>query len=459
MRIALALALLLSIFVHPVANAATCLESVPEPPGLDVVRDALNVLSVQYFEPIQSDELLTAAADSLYEAANHDLATPLNLPVAGPFGSDDNLNWAQFSEDYCLAYVDSPPGTAGDSLAYSSIRGMVNVLDEAHTAFLTPPMYEAHQRWAAGDQAYEGIGARLRSDPLTIQYIFPGSPADEAGMQPGDQILAVDGEPVADLTATEVATFVRGEAGTPVSIAIQRQGEAAPRTFELIRASVKVPSLESRVIGDVGYLRIQDFPVPALYDDVLTELNRFNDLALKGLILDLRANSGGRTDVGSRVASLFLERDTPIYLSTSRRGQTSARRATPPNQVWTRPVTVLVDGGTASMGEILAATLQEQGIAQLVGETTAGAVAGSIVIPLIDGSALQVTTVRIDSGLGRVLNNIGVEPDIDIPVVPDDLRGGADPQLDTAMTVLRAQINAAGAPAAPPAPAAVAVGG
>jgi carboxyl-terminal processing protease len=199
----------------------------------------------------------------------------------------------------------------------------------------------------------------------------------------------------------------------------------------------------------VGYLRIQDFPVPALYDDVLTELNHFNDLALKGLILDLRANSGGRTDVGSRVASLFLERDTPIYLSTSRRGQTSARRATPPNQVWTRPVTVLIDGGTASMGEILAATLQEQGVAQLVGETTAGAVAGSIVIPLIDGSALQVTTVRIDSGLGRILNNIGVEPDINIPMVPEDLRGGADPQLDVAMSVLRAQINTAGVPAAP----------
>jgi C-terminal processing protease CtpA/Prc len=210
-----------------------------------------------------------------------------------------------------------------------------------------------------------------------------------------------------------------------------------------VRASVKIPSLESRVMDDVGYLRIQDFPIPALYDDVLTELNHFNDLALKGLILDLRANSGGRTDVGSRVASLFLERDTPIYTSTTRRGQTTERRATPPNQIWTRPVTVLIDGGTASMGEILAASLQEQGIAQLVGETTAGAVAGSIVVPLSNGAALQVTTVRIDTGLGQVLNNIGVVPDLPIEVAPETLRSGLDPQLDVAMSVLRAEINAA----------------
>src|SRR2546425_2208403 len=105
---------------------------------------------------------------------------------------------------------------------------MVDAVDEAHTRFLTPSMYKEHIAWTQGDSRYEGIGARLRSNPLGIQQVFPDSPAESAGLKAGDSIVAIDGEPAAEMTATDAVQLVRGEAGTTVTLTIARPGTAEP---------------------------------------------------------------------------------------------------------------------------------------------------------------------------------------------------------------------------------------
>ena len=172
---------------------------------------------------------------------------------------------------------------------------------------------------------------------------------------------------------------------------------------------------------------------------------------MKALALDLRGNSGGRLDVGTLIAEMFLPEGTAIYRQTTRRGQVATRTSSA-SEGWSGPLVVLVDDATASMGEILAAAIQEYGVARVVGETSSGSVAGSIVFPLSDGAAVQITTLRIDSGKGVILNNIGVIPDIPIELLPENVMAGEDPQLDAALAELRSELARLAPPATPAVP-------
>ena len=132
-----------------------------------------------------------------------------------------------------------------------------------------------------------------------------------------------------------------------------------------------------------SYLRLRDFPTTDTYEEVASALRLFNGAKADSLVLDLRGNSGGRLDVGTRVASLFLPDGTPIYQEKTRRGRQSTQKSSG-EPLWSKPVVLLIDDGTASMGEILAAALQEQHRGPVMGVTTAGSVAGSLVLPMRD---------------------------------------------------------------------------
>jgi carboxyl-terminal processing protease len=223
-----------------------------------------------------------------------------------------------------------------------------------------------------------------------------------------------------------------------VRLTVQRPGVADEWQIDVARASIKIPVIESRMIGDLGYIHLAGFPTVDLPKEFQAALMQLRQQGAKALVLDLRGNSGGRLDVGTQIASYLLPQNTPLYRQTTRRGQTATMTAM--NQrIWDRPMVALVDDATASMGEILAAALQEDGTT-LIGITTAGSVAGSIVVPLSDGSALQITTLRIDSGQGTRLNTVGVQPDLRIEQTNDDSRVGRDHPLDTAVDVLHTRL-------------------
>jgi carboxyl-terminal processing protease len=171
-------------------------------------------------------------------------------------------------------------------------------------------------------------------------------------------------------------------------------------------------------------------------DRVGQALADFDRRGIDGLVVDLRGNSGGRIDVGMKVVSRFVP-DGVAFQQTDRSGRGRLVRPTA-GQLWahTVPVVALVDGGTASMGEILSSALQEAGAARIVGATTAGSVAGARLFPLANGGALQITVLTIMSGQGTILNDVGIKPDVPADLSDDDLLRGVDAQLETGIRSL-----------------------
>lgn len=441
----LSLLLSLAIFIGsvPASQAQACTPDSPTP-GVGVVKEAYDLVSGRFVEPVTSTQLLPPAAVAVVAEVRKSSSAK---PVADAdtwFAGDPSFGWGRFAERYCQAWEARGDGVAPETLAYPAIRAITAAVHEAHTGFLTPQMYREHLTWTStGQIGYEGVGIRLRSDPLRVDYVFAGSPAQAAGLRGGDEILTINGVPSSELTPAGAAVAMRGEAGTSVRLTLRRVGVPVPWEVVLVRARITIPSIESRMIDQVGYLQIRGFPRPALFEEVNAALQSLNAMGARALVLDLRGNAGGRLDVGSTIAGLFLPEGAPLYRETVRGSQVT-RRIIPSENLWTKPLAVLVDEGTASMGEILAAAIQEQRVAPVIGTKTAGAVAGSLVLPLSDGSAVQVTVIRIDSGQGRVLNEIGVQPDVEVrsaaPPAPNDV------PLDSAMSLLRGRIG--GAPAA-----------
>jgi carboxyl-terminal processing protease len=447
LRIFISLLLLLTILLPAPAavSAASCEPGTAASESLDLVQEAFEVLTLMFVERPAAPDVLVPAAEAARGKFTGEAdpgeadAAVIRAPTAVPAAEDALIgDFASFAEVYCGLWTGRERDFTYDTVSYASIAAMTEALNEGHTHFLTPQMYTDHKAWQSGDVHYEGIGARLAADPLTVQHVFPDSPAAKAGVQFGDRIVAIDGEPASDLRVTEAVLLIRGEGGTIVNLSLQRPGIPGTIDVEIARGTIYVPTLESRMIGDMAYLKIDSFPTADLPREVFAELDKFRLEGAKGLILDLRDNSGGRLDVGTQIAGYFLPENTPVYQQTTRRGvQTTATSSA--GQVWNRPTVVLINDGTASMGEILASAMKEGNVATLIGTTTSGEVAGSIVVPLSDGSAIQVTTLRIDSGLGTVLNNIGVIPNIDVEFTVDDARAGVDHQLDAAVNYLRSQ--------------------
>jgi carboxyl-terminal processing protease len=161
---------------------------------------------------------------------------------------------------------------------------------------------------------------------------------------------------------------------------------------------------------------------------------------VRGLVLDLRGNAGGRLDVGTQLLGRFVS-DGVVYQMVDRQGRGRTERLRGASPIVTVPLAVLVDEATASMGELFAATIQERAAGRIIGATTAGSVSASVVVPLSDGSALQMTVERLLTGNGRVLDKVGVTPDEPVPLSIADIQAGRDPQLDAALAYLRQAAN------------------
>jgi carboxyl-terminal processing protease len=329
----------------------------------------------------------------------------------------------------------------GDKLSESdllgaAISGMAAYTDDAHTNFVTAQQYQEHLRWRGGEVSYGGIGARMRGPAATVVEVFPGSPAERAGLQPGDTIVAVDGQPVEGWRLDEIITLVRGEEGTPVVLAVERAGGARVDELRLARARVAMPFVQSRRMGDFGHVQLRGFPEPSVVDGVVDAITRLQNEGVRGIIFDLRGNGGGRVDVGSALLSRFVP-EGPIYQAVDRRGRQDVINVQNARPLLTVPLVVLIDEGTASMGEVFAAAVLEHGVGHLIGTTTSGAVAASVYVPLSDGSALQLSVEQVYTGGGALLDKVGVTPNEVVELDLDLLRQGTDVQLQHAVEHLR----------------------
>jgi carboxyl-terminal processing protease len=412
------------------------------PQKTGVTRQAYDLLLDNFVTPPRPATLLAAAAGEIGKQA----AERQPGEWSGPTIADDALRdeaWADFEAWLDRVELLLAPVVDRSTLDEMVVRALPAALAEHHTRYLDPRQNEEHQAWRRGEVRYEGIGARLRRPSTVVLEVFPGSPAERAGLRTGDRIVAIDGQPVADSSSESAIVQIRGPLGSSVELDVERRGVPGTLHLAIEREEIKLAFMRWDVVarGDgrrFGYLQIRGFPEPSVDERVAQALSELDRRGIDGLILDLRGNSGGRIDVGLRVASRFL-RDGVLFQQVDRTGRERQVRPAA-DQYWEHsvPIVTLVDGGTASMGEIVAAALQEAGAGRVVGTPTAGSVAGARMYPLANGGALQITVLTITSGRGAALNDVGITPDEAVDLSDDDLLGGIDAQLEAGLRFLMA---------------------
>jgi carboxyl-terminal processing protease len=405
-----------------------------------VTRQAYDLLLDNFVAPPSPSTLLAATALELGKRAVD--GQPVHvaaLKIADDASRDEA--WASFELWFDRVAGALAPVIDRAALDDLAVRALAAAVSEHHTRYLDPRQHEEHQAWRRGEVRYEGIGARLRRPSTVVLEVFDESPAAKAGIRTGDRIVEVDGESVSGGSSENAIGKIRGPLGSKVEVAVERRGTSGILRFALERAEIKLPFVRWDVIQRpdgyrAGYLQIRGFPEPGVDERVGQALADLDTRSIDGLILDLRGNSGGRIDVGMKVASRFL-RDGIVFQQVDRSGR--ERQVRPTSSLhWehTIPVVTLVDGGTASMGEILGSALQESGVTRVVGTQTSGSVAGARLFPLANGGAMQITVLTITSGKGKVLNNRGVTPDMAVDLTDGDLVNGIDAQLETGIQLL-----------------------
>ncbi|MDQ3646793.1 MAG: S41 family peptidase [Actinomycetota bacterium] len=319
-----------------------------------------------------------------------------------------------------------------DALARGAIRGMAKVLkkEDPYAFFYSPSSYQSFKELTTGE--FSGIGVWLNADEgkLVVMRVFEGTPAEDAGIQKGDVIRTVAGKPVGKMTIEEAIGGIKGRPGTKVELGIERDGEVLG--FTVTRKTIELPNLIGRMQGpSLGYIELFGFAKGA-GRQVRAEVERLTDLGARGVVLDMRNNGGGLFSEAIDVASVFIE-DGEIVTYRERSEDDLVYRAEG-DAFEDLPLVVLVNGGTASASEIVAGALQDTDRAKIVGVTTFGKGSVQQVVPLLDASALKVTTAAYLTPDGRNINGTGIDPDIVVEAGPDP---DADPQRDRAIEILR----------------------
>jgi carboxyl-terminal processing protease len=310
------------------------------------------------------------------------------------------------------------------ALIHGAIDGMTQAVgDTGHTDFMTPAERAARNESLAG--SYVGIGVRIDAteDGLPrVVAVFPDSPAEGAGLQDGDVIVEVDGQSTTDATIDEVASWVRGEAGTTVTVTVRDDGTGPERTYEIVRADVPLQPVSWTLVPGTttAFVRLDQFSNGAA-DDIVQALKDARADGAERIVLDLRGNPGGYVNEAVGIASQFLASGI-VYIERDAQGKKTTHEVSPEGVAIDLPLVVLVDGNTASSSEIVSGALQDAGRAKVVGETTYGT--GTVLgeFELSDGSALRIGTVEWLTPDGRRIWHEGIAPDVPV-TQPEDAEG------------------------------------
>jgi carboxyl-terminal processing protease len=397
---------------------------------------------------------LTSGVIAEHSGASANAAMPTGTkPAALPW--EEARLFAEVYERIKREYVDDVDDHA---LMDKAIRGMVAALDP-HSAFLDTDEFEEIRLSTMG--SYPGVGIEVVAEDSAVKILRPieGSPADQAGLLPGDQIVKIDDTDIGADLAGAIA-HMRGSSGSVVKLTVLRPTTGQTLDFSLRRAKVEVHSVAQQSLEPgYGYLRITGFSETTA-DDVnhaIARLKRDNPGGIKGLVLDLRNNPGGVLEAGVAVADAFLNEGVIVTAD----GRTPDARfrmdATPGDVIDGAPLVVLVNGGSASASEIVAGALKDHGRAELIGHKTYGKGSVQTVMPLSHGGAVKLTTSRYFTPSGASIHGKGIVPDIvaqgseDPPAELLTAKGAAplasrDKEVRLALDTLKDQVKVAKAP-------------
>ncbi len=323
-------------------------------------------------------------------------------------------------------YVDE---TKPKDLIQGAIRGMLATLDP-HSAYMTPEMYKEMQVETKGEFGGVGIQIGVKDNRLAVIAPIEGTPAHRAGIKAGDFIIKVNDDTTKDLTLMDAVQKMRGPKGSKVNLTIQRDGTPDPLVFTLIRDTIKIESVKSKMIDNLGYVRLTQFQ-ESTGRDLAKAIKQFREQKVQGFILDLRNNPGGLLTAAVDVTEQFLPSGKLVVYTKSREGKKDEWFAKSRDQLEDLPMIVLVNEGSASASEIVAGALQDWGRAVIVGTTSFGKGSVQTILPLGDGSGLRLTTAKYYTPKGRSIQSTGINPDIVVKLSPQTTAKAGEKEAET----------------------------
>jgi len=338
-------------------------------------------------------------------------------------------------------YVDQPVDDI--ALMHGAIEGMVDALGDRHSSYMDPEGFKQANEGLEGE--YDGIGAYVdtTTEFLTITSPMPGSPAERAGLKPGDLVVAIDGEDMTGLPGEAVRQKIIGPAGTTVHLTVKREGESSLLEFEIVRERISMDSASGEMLEDnIAYIQVTTFGVRTT-PELLSALKELMAQNPRGLILDLRNNGGGYLQTSVEVASQFVADGVVLYEQYGS-GERKTYEVIPGGLATdvSLPLIVLINEGSASASEIVAGALQDLGRARLVGVTSFGKGSVQNWVELSDDNgAVRITIAKWLTPNERTIHDVGLTPDVEVQLTDEDFEADRDPQLDKAVELIMESTN------------------
>ena len=370
----------------------------------------------------------TPLADEAVESTMDEV--PVTVPAMpsasshDPLPIDDVRLFIEILEQLKENYVDP---ISDKDLMTNAIKGMLSGLDP-HSTFYTQDEYESAKESTSGE--FAGLGIEVTADRGFIKVISPidGSPAEKAGLKPGDNIIQIDDIAVQTIDTDKAIKMLRGDVGTTVTIKVLRDQSNTPLTFEIIRDVIKTKSVQYETLNDsIAYVRLSQFQEGSTkeVESAIKEMQTHaiaKKGAIKGMILDLRNNPGGLLDEAVSLSDLFIQNGLIVYTKGRAEHAQESFSATKGDLLAGAPIIVLINSGSASASEIVAGALQDQKRALVVGEKSFGKGSVQTVIDLADGQGLKYTSARYYTPNGTSIQTTGIIPDVMVAPVNVELQ-------------------------------------
>ncbi|MCT4598530.1 MAG: S41 family peptidase [Vallitalea sp.] len=320
-----------------------------------------------------------------------------------------------------------------EELYNSAYEGLLKGLDDPYTVYFNKKQFESFMEDTSG--SYEGIGAIVsyikETQEIMILSPFIGSPAEKAGLLPGDIIKKVDGEEIKGLILEEVvANRIKGKKGSKVTLTVYRETDDANIDIVITRDVITMPTISHEMLDNkIGYIRVTGFE-EATHKQFVKALKELQKQGQQGMIIDLRNNPGGLLNIVVKMADELLPKGLIVY-TEDKYGRKREEKSDEAHK-FTKPLVVLVNGNSASASEVLSGAIKDSGIGTIVGTTTFGKGLVQRTFPLEDGSAIKVTIARYFTPNGNYINKKGIEPDVRVEL-PEELKRKLviEPEKDT----------------------------
>ena len=359
----------------------------------------------------------------------------LNTPIVSNDLSNKLKSYKKLLEKYYLGDIDD------EKLEEGAIKGYIEGLGDPYTEYISKDEMESYMEDTLG--TFTGIGIYMvkntEYDKVQVLSTIKGTPAESAGIQSGDLILTVDGKEYSADDMTQMASDIKGEEGTTVTLEILRGTETIK--YELTRASIKVNQVESKVLSNnIGYIEFTSFD-ESTAEDFKNEFESLKTQGITSLIIDLRNNGGGIVSTALEIADYIADKDSVLLYEVDKNGDETVKKATE-DPIINMPIVILTNENTASASEILAGALKDLGKAKIVGTTSYGKGVIQQIIQLSDGSGLKVTIEEYQTPNRNKINEVGITPDYEVEL-PDTVTNivnvdeADDTQLQKAIELLK----------------------